>query len=72
MLEGLTPPEIRKPCKIQLIAEKLDTADRTILWDAVEDQLKWKPQVLAQALGQRGVNISRYHIEKHRAGTCPC
>lgn len=72
MLEGLTPPEHRKPCKIQLISETLDMEDRTILWNAIDDHLRWKPQMLATELSKRGVDISRYHIEKHRAGTCPC
>lgn len=72
MLEGLTPPARTKPCKVQLVSETLDMNDRTILWEAIDDQLRWKPQMLAQALAQRGLDISRYHIEKHRAGTCPC
>jgi len=72
MLEGLTPPNLKRPCKLQLVAEDLDMADRDILWAAVEDHLRWKPQQLALALSQRGLDVSRYHIEKHRAGTCPC
>lgn len=72
MLEGLEPLVSKKACKLALVAETLSMEDRDILWAAIEDQLRWGPQGLSVALGQRGVNISRYHIEKHRAKTCPC
>jgi hypothetical protein len=72
MLEGLEPLARMRACKIALIAETLSMEDRDILWGAIEDQVLWAPQGLSVALAQRGLKISRYHIEKHRAKTCPC
>ena len=72
MLEGLTPISNPKPCRVKIISEQLEESDRTILMDALGSPMVWNPTSLEKALAERKVKLPRYHIEKHRAGDCPC
>lgn len=72
VLEGLKPLSIKKPCRVQVVADQLDETDRQILMDAIGSPMVWNPTNLEKALGERGVKLPRYHIEKHRAGDCFC
>lgn len=50
----------------------LDAKDREILSAAVLDTETWLSGTLANALKDRGIQISDKSIAKHRRGTCSC
>lgn len=73
MLEGLEPPKNKAIyCKVDLMAQELDEADRKIFLDAVADQDKWGARTLTNALRQRGLSIADTTITKHRVRACAC
>lgn len=72
MLEGLTPPDTRLPCKVRAILEKLSEEDAKILQAALKNHAAWNAANLAKALSDRGLKIGDGSIRKHRAKTCSC
>jgi DNA-binding HxlR family transcriptional regulator len=72
MLEDLTPPVKRTPCKVRTILEQLDEKDQSILLAALADHEAWTSNGLARALSQRGLVITEKPIRKHRNRECSC
>lgn len=72
MLENLTPPEHSRSCKVGSILAELEQSDKTILTDALNDQVRWSSHALMIALKQRGIQISIHPIINHRSGLCRC
>ena len=72
MLEDLTPPVKRTPCKVRTILEQLDEKDQSILLAALADDEAWSGNSLARALSQRGLVITEKPIRKHRNRECSC
>lgn len=72
MLEGLTPPDTRLPCKVRAIFEQLSTEDANILQQALKNESAWNATNLAKALSERGLQIGDGAIRKHRRKQCSC
>ena len=72
MLEGLTPPDSRLPCKVRSIFEKLSEEDTSILQAALRDESAWNATNLAKALCDRGLQVGDGAIRKHRRSECSC
>lgn len=73
MLEDLQKPGNRSFfCKIDLIQQDLEDADRAIFLDAIADTKNWAASTLARALRLRGISISDTTIGKHRHKSCTC
>jgi hypothetical protein len=72
MLEDLTPPVKRTPCKVRTILQQLDEKDEGILLKALTDDEAWSGNALARALSQRGLIITEKPIRKHRNSECSC
>lgn len=73
MLEGLTPPSrTRGTCKVGIVGSTLDAKDRQILFEAVANGKDWPVKTLANALAERGIQISDSPLYNHRAKTCAC
>lgn len=71
MLEGLTPPSRDRLCAVMSKAAKLDSKDLAILTEALEDT-RWSNNGLADALKERGFEVSESGIRKHRIKKCCC
>ena len=71
MLEGLTPPVRRYPCRVRDLALELGEKDGKILVDAAENP-EWPYISLENALGKLGVTVSQSSIKKHRTKVCSC
>jgi hypothetical protein len=71
LLKGLTPPSHIRKCFVAEKAAKLDKEDAKILFEAIAD-LAWGLQPLSTALAERGVELSRSTLERHRKGRCSC
>lgn len=72
MLEDLTPPTKKTPCKVREISVSLETKDSTIFLTAVNNTDAWKTKTLSNELRKRGILISDTAIAKHRKGLCSC
>lgn len=73
MLENMKPPaKNRGSCKVGAIAERLDPANRQILFDAIANSDEWPVKSLAKALTDRGLQISDTPLYAHRAKSCAC
>ena len=72
MLEGLTPPDKRLPCKVRAIFQQLSDEDATILQAALDNESGWNAMNLAKALSDRGLSIGDNTIRKHRRKECSC
>lgn len=71
LLKDLKPPVKVKPCYVAMAAEKLEKEDKQILLEAVLNP-EWAIIPLSTALAQRGINLSRTTLERHRKGLCQC
>lgn len=71
ILDDLEPNRRQYTCKVQLLAEGLEEADRTKFYEAI-DNPNWSSASLSEALTKRGLPISRYPIDKHRKKVCQC
>ena len=71
MLENLTPTSRQYPCKINTIINKLDSADKKILLEALDSPL-WNNSALTTALNERGLKVSRYSVDAHARKRCSC
>lgn len=71
LLKGLTPPVYIRKCFVAEKAALLGKEDEKILLDAVADPA-WGLQALSTALSERGVELSRSTLERHRKGRCAC
>lgn len=72
MLEGLTPPERVRACRVSSEADKLNDKDREIFFSAVNDNNLWPAKTLSDQLGKRGISISDLSITRHRRQVCSC
>ena len=72
LLDDLTPPVKRYPCKVRTILESLDGKDKDILLNALGDREAWSAIGLGNALSQRGLPIADTSITRHRDGLCSC
>lgn len=72
ILDDLTPPIKKRPCKIRTELEKLDQADRDVLEAALLDRVNWSAIGLSMALKNRGLNLLDTTITRHRDGLCSC
>ena len=71
LLKGMTPPVHVRKCFVAEKAATLGKEDEKILLDAAVD-LAWGLQALSTALSERGVELSRSTLERHRKGRCAC
>jgi hypothetical protein len=71
MLEGLTPPTKERLCAVMSRASELKAEDLTILLEALQDS-RWSNNGLADALKERGFEVSESVIRKHRSKKCCC
>ena len=71
LLKGMTPPIHVRKCFVAEKAVTLAKEDAVILLNAVNDPA-WSLQALSTALGERGVELSRSTLERHRKGRCSC
>ena len=71
MLEGLTPPSRDRLCAVMSRASDLDSKDLAILSEALVDS-RWSNNALADALKERGFEVSESVIRKHRSKKCCC
>ena len=71
MLEGLTPPSKERLCAVMSRATALDAKDIAILVEALQDS-RWSNNGLADALKERGFEVSESVIRKHRSKKCSC
>lgn len=71
ILVGLTPPVKERVCHVALKAKDLTDQDRDILFAAIANPA-WSIAGLVEALGSRGLKLSRTVIERHRKGKCGC
>lgn len=72
MLEDLQPKSTSRGCRVGTILAELDSNDRQILEDALEDHVRWSAHGLMVALKERGVFTSVHPILNHRRGICRC
>ena len=71
LLKDLKPPVHVRKCFVAEKAATLGKEDAVILLKAVADPA-WSLQALSTALGERGVELSRSTLERHRNGRCAC
>lgn len=72
MLEGLTPPQQQRKCKVIVVADGLDVADKKIFLDAIGNDEIWSANGLSIELSKRGLSLAGDTIQKHRKGICQC
>ena len=72
MLEGMKPNKRTYACRVAVVMESLDDADKKIFQDALDDEETWTAYSLSVALTNRGVKIHDKPIRKHRDGICQC
>lgn len=71
LLKGMTPPIHVRKCFVAEKAALLDKEDEKILLEAAVN-VEWGLQALSTALSERGVELSRSTLERHRKGRCSC
>lgn len=72
MLENLSPNDRRRLCKIRTISADLDENDLRILENAIADVETWSINGLMVALRERGLQVTRETLDRHRRGLCSC
>lgn len=71
LLKDMKPPVKVRVCFVAEKASTLTKEDKTILFDAIANPA-WSLQALSTALNERGVELSRSTLERHRKGRCAC
>lgn len=71
LLDGLEPKGRTYDCKVATVAQTLDNADSVKLLEAVADKA-WNYQSLEYALRERGIELGRSSIKRHRLNLCSC
>ena len=71
ILDNLEPPVRKRTCFVAEKAATLDKKDAEILLAAAVNP-EWAIIPLTHALNERGVNLTRSMLERHRKGMCPC
>jgi hypothetical protein len=61
-----------EPCKVGRIYLMLDSEDRKLYREAIEDEVSWSAIALERQLRKNGVMISNDTILEHRKGNCRC
>jgi hypothetical protein len=72
LLDGLQPRYYATTCKVGTIIAGLSADDAKTLQDALDNDKKWTSHSLANALADKGINITRDTLAVHRAKTCRC
>jgi hypothetical protein len=71
MLEDLSIPVRKFPCKVRTVKEELSDKDAQILESAVMNP-EWLCGTLETALANKGVTVSEKSIKRHREKRCSC
>lgn len=71
-LETLIPSRDKHDCKLNRLMESLEPSDKSILTNALNDQVKWSTHALHVALRKKGFEIGYQSIYRHRKGACAC
>jgi len=71
LLDGLTPPQRKYPCRFREILDSLEKKDQIVLEAAIINP-EWAHKSLSEALRQRGLVITDTSIARHRKGACSC
>lgn len=71
LLKGLTPPSRVRRCFVAEKAATLSKEDAALLYQYIMDPA-WGLLSLSTALSERGVELSRSTLERHRKGLCAC
>lgn len=70
-LKGMMPTKHLYTCKVKTTATQLEPDDAEILLNAVMDE-RWTINALTVELNNRGVQISKEPIKRHREKVCSC
>lgn len=71
MLEDLSIPVRKFPCKVRTVKEELSEKDAQILESAVMNP-EWLYGTLETALANKGITVSEKSIKRHREKRCSC
>lgn len=71
LLKDMKPPVKVRKCFVAEKAATLGKEDEKILLDATMNPV-WGLQALSTALSERGIDLSRSTLERHRKGRCAC
>lgn len=71
LLKDMKPPVKVRKCFVAEKAETLGKEDAKLLLQYAMDPV-WGLQALSTALSERGVELSRSTLERHRKGRCAC
>jgi hypothetical protein len=71
MLEDLTPPSVKRTCKVATVLEGLSEDDTAILLKAIHSP-EWTIKGLSRALISRGIQLSESPLTSHRNKSCAC
>lgn len=71
LLSDMKPPTRKRRCFVADTAAELKKEDAEILYAAIASP-DWGLQALSTALSERGVQLSRSTLERHRKGLCGC
>lgn len=71
LLKDMKPPVKVRKCYVAEKAASLSKEDGRLLLQYAIDPL-WGLQALSTALSERGVELSRSTLERHRKGRCAC
>ena len=71
MLEDLSIPTKKFPCKVRTVKAGLSEKDAEILESAVMNY-EWPCRTLENALSSKGIVVSEKTIKQHREKRCSC
>ena len=71
MLEDLSLPIRKFPCKVRTVKSELSEKDAAILETAVMNPV-WPCRTLENELSNKGVTVSEKSIKRHREKRCSC
>ena len=71
MLEDLSLPNRKFPCKVRTVKSELSEKDAAILETAVMNPV-WPCRTLENALSSKGIAVSEKTIKQHREKRCSC
>ena len=71
MLEDLSIPTKKFPCKVRTVKAGLSEKDAQILESAVMNH-EWPCRTLENALSNKGIAVSEKTIKQHREKRCSC
>lgn len=71
MLEDLSLPIRKFPCKVRTVKSELSEKDAAILETAVMNPV-WPCRTLENALSSKGIVVSEKTIKQHREKRCSC